>query len=431
MMLSIENVSVVAIALLLSLRICDAAFSTSKQPPNSIRLLAKTQESFKFADLLLLYAELEAKEGDSVYKCKRLVLDGATGSNLLWLEMDEFAPTKHASSFLSRCEWIVETLATGETAEDLVKAIEEQGGIELPNCTAGWSLDYVRMNPLDENCELQYTLKTMLCSVAPLIRARPVLNRAEASDELLLIETVHEGIYLGHIKWRGPQITWSPPQIWTQRPFQYSSAIHPALAEIVVEMVLGLMRDRPSSTNSEIHFLDPACGSGTFLAFALAAHENIFVHGWDIKPPCIHGTRKNLLIAFGDDAVERKCQLLVRDSSLMASSVQKPIMDCVVANLPWGENTVDYIDENLKILKAIIPQMKAGSPCVFIHKDEKLSNHKTMNSMGYQILGEANIPPLNFYLPKSGRKGKRQKTESGIEENSDKRLKVTVARTTT
>jgi hypothetical protein len=150
-------------------------------------------------------------------------------------------------------------------------------------------MDYVRMSPITSGGKvgdrrpLGYSLKTLLCSVAPYIRAQPALDPKEASDQLILVDTTESGITLGRIL---PHSTVKTPasqreqtfskSTWTKRPFQYSSAIHPTAAGIVVDLLLDLIlcrRREPSDTSKRIRVLDPTCGSGTFLAYFLALED--------------------------------------------------------------------------------------------------------------------------------------------------------------
>jgi hypothetical protein len=107
----------------------------------------------------------------------------------------------------------------------------------------------------------------------------------------------------------------------------------------------------------------------------------------------------------------------------------------VVANLPWGMNTADYVEENIKILKSLRHRLQNGIPCAFVHKDDKLSSETTMKTLGYEILGHAYIPPLDFDLPKSRKKAANKKTdEDDAEDNGDvspttEHQRITVART--
>ena len=270
--------------------------------------------------------------------------------------------------------------------------------------------------------------------MAPWIRAPTVLDAKDASDQLILVETTEQGMFLGRIIWRGPHnaSTWQYQSSWAARPFQYSSAIHPTVAEIVVDLVLDLVLDsNHDRSENTLCLLDPTCGSGTFLAFALAKNQHVCVEGCDVNPQCIEGTKTNLLNVFGEEIFNpKKCKLLVKDSSVVERNEELRTVDCAVANLPWGLNTIDYVDQKLRILESIRARLKDGAPCVFVHKDEKLSSAKIMKSLKYDILGEASIPPLDFDLPTSAKKRKQGETISSKNTKAGKHQRITVARET-
>ena len=398
--------------------------------------IAKTQETFKFSELQHLEVQLQALKRKDQYECHRLLLDSATGSSLFRLDFKSSSNYKSANQTndspqvehalvgaqldpinlppsLARCDWIAEALCHGESAQEMIEVLAGQGGVNLNDCT-GWMLDYIRMNSVTGNKgkhELKYNQKTLLCSVAPwILQAPPVLETKDASDQLILVETMEQGMFLGRITWRATHSFSSFQKSWTNRPFQYSSAIHPTVAEIVVDLLLDLVSSNgEQNINREdpLCLLDPACGSGTLLAFALAKKENFWVEGYDINPQCVKGTKTNLQHTFGEEILNR-CTIQVKDSSVAKeadSKLQK--VHCAVANFPWGLNTKTYVDQNIRIMKSMRTRLNDGAPCIFIHKDEKISSSNTMASLGYQILGEAFIPPLDFALPKSGKKKKQ------------------------
>ena len=83
------------------------------------------------------------------------------------------------------------------------------------------------------------------------------------------------------------------------------------------------------------------------------------------------------------------------------------------------------------ILKTVRQQLRAGIPCVFVHKDARLSVPSTLLSMGYELIGEAMVPPQNFVLPDSRKKANKDSTDrwQGANGIVSKRQRITVART--
>jgi Putative RNA methylase family UPF0020 len=393
---------------------------TTKSPIENF-FLAKTKETFKFADLQFLEARLECqsdvwKNSGIALTCERLLLDAATGSTLFGIysnvSLDKFTTeNENIPSSWRRCEWMVQVLAHSESASDLVQSLREQGGIFFQDCT-GWTLDYIRMSSVQRqkvpSPNRNYNQRSLLCAVAQCLQAPAALDPIQASHHLILVETTRD-IYLGRFLWQGPRPSWNPLPSWSQRPFQYSAAIHPTVAEILVDMILNLIRT--FDCTEPTHLWDPTCGSGTFLAYALATNRNVLVEGWDVNPQCVEGTSQNLRYAFGENVVDAKCRLLLQDSSISKKNNHHPFVDGLIANLPWGKNTIDYVDQNQQILKSVRTRLKEGAPCIFIHKDAALSNPDHLQTLGYQWLEEAYIPPLDFVLPPSRKK--KPKNDSG------------------
>jgi hypothetical protein len=264
---------------------------------------------------------------------------------------------------------------------------------------------------------------------------------------------------------------------WSSRPFQYSSAMNIDVAKIVVETLMDMVVHRKmeaswtnhqdnhpkdsgsgssSSSSSSTHnsteerplrILDPTCGSGSFLAIALEL--GMQVEGFDINLNCVHGTLQNLQHVFGMEHVYGHARIQQLDSSLWGTTdddddndhiaspssqndsrssstriLQKEWdaikdIDCVVANLPWGVNTIQYQDENSRILRAVRNCLEFGSsrrdnrgagiPCAFVTKE---SDSYLFEAAGYEVLGEAHVPPRDFDLP-GGKKTTKRLSERG------------------
>ena len=122
-------------------------------------------------------------------------------------------------------------------------------------------------------------------------------------------------------------------QKWPKRPFQYSSAININIADIVITLLDDMVnKKRQVTTKMEEDdndddrtcdvktrtILDPTCGSGTFLAFAMA--YGMCVEGYDYNPQCIDGTIRNLESLFGHDHVQKMAHIQCQDSTSSTSS---------------------------------------------------------------------------------------------------------------
>ena len=226
---------------------------------------------------------------------------------------------------------------------------------------------------------------------------------------------------------------------WPRRPFQYSSAINIDVADSVIALLSDLMTlSQPDTTESRV-LLDPTCGSGTFLAFAIA--RGMKVEGYDINPACIAGTHRNLQFLFGDDTVQQLVRTLecsdsshtssssslhINDDTTTTTTTTNPI-DCVCANLPWGQNTVIIDnDENRRILQSVRQRIPVGIPCAFITRgsledddddddDDPLDDGTQLfRSCGYEVLGQVSIPPRGVNLTRLSKKehAKRKKKNS-------------------
>jgi hypothetical protein len=66
-------------------------------------------------------------------------------------------------------------------------------------------------------------------------------------------------------------------------------------------------------------------------------------------------------------------------------STNDKIVDCIVENLPWGQNTIAYSDENVRIMEHLASTLRQGTPCALVTKDAdlqvymKLKVVKTLN----------------------------------------------------
>ena len=455
--------------------------------------LAKTRESFKLSDLQWLELSLEANL-DPRFSCQRLLVDASTASSLLKFTVQD----PHVASCLlqgnhdntsagcllppslSRCEWIGRLLIRNETAQGLVENISP--AVASLGLQGSWILDHLYLRStaessltLHDNFGHAYTEQTLTCAIAQALWPLPAALNSSCtlSSRLLVIDTSSMGLFLvqllppsGVDKSRSPCSSLRMDVIqWSRRPFQYSSAIQPALAEIVVDLLINLVYSRRNGNEMDktrtgfqntdsldltpIVVLDPTCGSGTFLAYAL--DRNCHVIGWDSNPKCIEGTYANLqhLVETSSchndnensiDANERaswiplsyvnrtdmwtneQCRLLVRDSSQVWEDATTPsngenlvppiCIDCMVCNLPWGVNSKTYSQENERILGSTRQILTKGTPCAVILKQgSDVNSSETMRrfltKLGYEVLGQAQVPPSNFQLPSLAVKKKK------------------------
>lgn len=367
--------------------------------------LAKTTETFKLSELQYIEAQLQANERG--YTVEKLLVDRATGSTLLRIEnlhaefMIEGQEPARLPSSLKKCDWILEVLTESSSAEQLVGDLRED-----PKCLGRiadrWKLDYLRFDDHPSKDDEQYTMKTLLCSVAQTIPFPPVMNPKDSKETLLLIACQSErrrSLFFGRMCYsssidgvRGG--TLSSKLNWSKRPYQYSSAINQKAAEIIIDWLHEAINFKAEGSSPLL--LDPTCGSGTFLA--LAIERGFRVEGYDVNCKCAEGSLRNLKFIFGDQHVEEVARIECKDSAIVQRT-EYP--DCVVANLPWGVNSIEYLDENLRILQAVQSRLQPGTPCVMVTRKPEL---EIFQQAGYSILAQACIPPTDFKLPASKKK---------------------------
>lgn len=333
-------------------------------------------------------------------------------------------------SSLRRCDWILEIIHKADTAEELVQQLREreQGDVKIED---GWTLDYVRFEGAALNDDSKgssrrydqnYSMKTLVASVAQALPTAPALNPEQSTGSFMIVDAKSEnrhGVFLGRLCFSsglGAKSSSSASTAyvhlsrWAGRPFQYSSAINRKAAEIIMEWLreANLSCNNISPTTNSRHplLLDPTCGSGTFLA--LAMEQGFRVEGYDVNPNCAEGSWRNLVYVFGEEHAQALAHVQCADSSQLPQSDddKNTIRDrpsCVVSNLPWGVNSIDYADENYRILRSVHTRLAKGTPCVFVTKAQE---SKLFHETGYEILAQARIPPREFKLPRSKKKSK-------------------------
>jgi len=425
------------------------------------------------------------------YKCEPLLgggCDVATGSCLLKVEQID---SDDASDGNSRCDhdlasalhqrrgssvdWIARAIVSNcTTVSELLARIEEKstttpdGGEDSsasPQLTTRpWTISYRRVtmtaSPTTVNSgsgsgrsnqtrKRKVERSSLMCAVAQSIKTPIALNSDDAEDRLIMVEADVFGTHsngdgddddsvrfylLKQMKEDRPvpsTTTTMNMSRWSNRPFPYSSAINPTVAEVVVDILQRCLEAKATSLaerKSRCCLLDPTCGCGTFLATALS-RGGFFrtVVGWDSNPKCIEGCRSNLEYMFDDpdrSAALDRVVLEVRDSSFPvdnddATSVSRMSLGCVACNLPWGLNSINYHKESYRILQGVRSSLLPGVPCAFVSK-EPLSE-ETLEQLGYRCLRNACIPQRNFRLPHTS----KRKNKRPAEANDDETTKTT------
>ena len=441
-------------------------------PPTG-RLWARTRESFRLPEVLLLEARMQL--GPSM---QTIAVDPQGSCLISFPEVTPLHDLKGVTRFnlpssLLRCEWVGEEIASAPNPKSFLDAISHSV-LASPASDDVWSLEYTCFAPLvvnelgtapssvaaDDNfvttstdapagpaaaaAEKGFNSRGLSLRVAQLFSTPAALQPAEATCRLVLLETA-SALTLLRVLFPAPSgATPSEPagkaalssdnddsfwwQTWAARPFQYSSACNPALADVLIDLVASLVEQgcretstpsvtsgSSSSNSSSLSLLDLTCGSGTLLA--CAARRGFVARGLDVNLRCVEGANANLahqsisrevaLATCGDatrpQALNALAKTLLRytatsnfcegtsssDRSAIhsgtasdgAASIQLKIIsdgaplpqfDCVVANLPWGRHSVAYAGGNAAFLDALVggshapPVLKPRAPCVFI-----------------------------------------------------------------
>ena len=317
-------------------------------PDGKSVILGKTFETFKLADLY--YLETSLRSGKlNLNPCKRVCIDPATGSSLLSLDKRFLDKHGEETTSVERFEWLGSEIAFGKTAQDLLMIVKNCGGVieHRSKGEGGFTLDYICMGKSDRGNN-NFTSKSLVCCMSQLLKVPAALDPRHAIHTLTIVETT-KGIHLIELlesktkKDSGTDLQ----KLWSQRPFQYSSAINPTVANIVIDLIFDLV---PKEDDGAIvTILDPTCGSGTLLAFAL--DRGFSVYGCDINPSCVDGTIRNLEVIFGPENIKNNYFIKLEDSA--STPIGTITFDCAVANIPWGQNTA-IIDHELNKVRLFL-----------------------------------------------------------------------------
>jgi len=317
---------------------------------------------------------------------------------------------KPAPTFLQRCEWAGPVMARGSTPENMIKQLirRQQDGDDLSIIESPWTLNYLCLSelPAFERRNRSYSSSTLLCAVSQAIQSPPAALDPSSSenDRLVLVDSTNKAgekaFYLVKREEFRPITTTSTSfqKKWSRRPFEYSSAINPDIAELVLDILEHLVK------GTNVRFLDPCCGSGTFLAAAL--EREMHVTGYDANEKCVKGTKDNLLHMVGGNGTDR-LDLQIHDSSVPHPT--NPKFDCVACNLPWNLNTKISSDENIRILTTSRRYLEPGAPCAVISKereDAPFITDDSLRPLGFSVIGRAQVPQKNFTVPRGNKKPK-------------------------
>ena len=380
-------------------------------------LILKTRESFKLAELQYLEISLLVKNtlDEQSANCRQILVDQATGSLLIEIScIDKYNAL--LKTLQNKCEWMGWSLAqhddclttnggsssSSASVKNFVQQISERLE-EYP--IHPWSLEVKHFcdfhhrrqsHPKQQqssSSSFSFTATDLICAVAQAIPVPPAvvvqqhpLDQHKSSTNLILINAQDKGLIL--VEKECTSIIIATPErgifhqefvhMWSKRPFLYSAAMNPTVTCMLVDILAQMVqrkREQPDASPSFV-LLDPTCGSGSFLAYAMASSARAggilrwsHLIGWDLNPKCMEGTKENLLYIQQQQHVQANKMLLestgegdhqdpppsspsisfdvqVRDSSTAAHPVLDQQISAVVANLPWGINTHIQINQS-------------------------------------------------------------------------------------
>lgn len=446
------------------------SLSATLQP--RFQYVAKTTESFKFADLYWLQANVMAYSENSESTVEKLAFHRPTASLLLGYNKTSSSSSDHQElPFPSdRVQYVGRVIASGVNAQELLASIRATS-----TCNCFWTLDYDTFEPLTGR---QFTTSMLMCAVSRHLSGEPLLGRndsddatisyllVESSSKLYLIEKLSVNNQM-HEMYQDDVSRFR--QEWSRRPFQYSGAVNIEIAITVIDM---LQRLQPKNRedlkdNRRIRVLDPTVGSGTFLATAAKlwnsrkndGNGSLDIVGIDSNCKCSEGTIHNLCKLFGVECIAEEEEFIGKswafnnsksgmDSRvtiycgdsvelISSTSLDGALFDCVVSNLPWNRNTYEYKQDTgsctrSEIMRRLPEVLKPGKPVIVVSGSNDLTdsfNAKcSLLSMGFSVIGEVTIPPAGFSLPDSV-KNKKKSIEATrpAKRNSDCVVTVAIA----
>lgn len=438
-----------------------------------LQFVAKTIESFKLADLYWLESCVMARDLDSGI-VDRLAFHRPTASYLLGYNNEDGNEKKIKLPFrIGRSQYVAKVLASGSTPQELLGNI--QYIITIDDVQSQWIIEYDTFEPLQNESQPKkksFSSTMLMCAVSRLIPGEPCLKPCPNDEgatikEYIIIETKHrlylvekfdKDTNLRREDSSTKQIAKQFKDAWSKRPFQYSGAINLDVAFVLIDILSDILHidDR----RDKIRILDPACGSGTFLALALKAwgdQVDVEAVGIDSNIKCAEGTIRNLMHISTNAATRAEednntWKLTVEESKATIhakSSVQLPTFisdkfDCAVANLPWNRNTFEYNEGNNTIecinsgiLEATAATLKPDSPLIVVsgrdddEQDElgssSFNTRNCLENLGFHIVGEASIPPKGFTLPSSPKKTGGKKKRGVLSRTSDCLITVAIS----
>ena len=244
-----------------------------------------------------------------------------------------------------------------------------------------WDIESECIHPYEsrESGKERVSTKMLLCSIAQTIQGPIALYPSSSNMRFHLIES-RSGYFIGTRFNIGlNDRSKAALQQWKRRPYSFSAALSPELADAVVSVLVNrIHRHNPSVINTaDLYFLDPCCGSGTTLFSAHRAGLRSLT-GFDVSQAAVDGTIRNLeyMNILGPRvAVER------RDMSIPLSTAL--VVDIVVANLPWGENKFEYFGENSMVVQTIGRLIHSNSQVALITHEE--IDVTTLSNAGLQV----------------------------------------------
>eukprot|EP01041_Mallomonas_annulata_P000474 gene474-885_t len=313
--------------------------------------------------------------------------------------------TNIPSTSLSSIRSVLKVLATGNGPSELLCNIKD---LKL-KCGNGWIIDHECSSPLGgiDNYnfrKLSFTSKTLACFISQLISGAPSLNPLHANITYCVYETMHT-LYFGELNRSIKIQSDETDKFWARRPYEFSAASSIDMSTAIINILRSRLHRKNNKNQDTLVLYDPCCGSGTNLF--VANRLGMQAMGSEISQLSLTGAAKNLRYASIDVAVQEEnfeneilqtssskdvlnCNdvhhhlipLFLQDATRLADIAHDPTVpafslaallpsvDCVVANLPWGENiSEEYYGGNGRILQSLGAVLRSGCECAFVTRD--------------------------------------------------------------
>jgi hypothetical protein len=156
-----------------------------------------------------------------------------------------------------------EVIVQGKSPSELLERISIA---KLSDDSDTWQMNYFVINPYIHENKPKISSKMLLCAISQRMKGTPALYADEQVDHTFDVVELNNGLCIGKriSEATGYNIL---SQLWSKRPFAFSSASSLDLTESIMNTFLHLRIRKGIKGNGLL--LDPFCGSGTMAISAL------------------------------------------------------------------------------------------------------------------------------------------------------------------